>query len=323
MEKRKKKAKGPKVKGAGSVRTAKADFTKDGLLIKEWQKTPKQLLAEYCQTHNKEFKRPKYKKIACHTPGRVLVRVILNSHDKPEKDVIVVPKQGFKDEVAAGHSAALLALHKLDGARQYERKLPSPYNDAWLKLSGREKSAQETTQTFPFPCEKCSKGFKKEHGLEQHMKKEHPPIFTCVVCAMDFKKERQHTVHMSKEHPDFKEVEVKKEQKKEVKQPKPKPVDEGIENLQARSYFKSQQHRRLATEGNNKKRKDKQLRHERIKKANKDPEVMMSEKDRMYIEQVIKSTTVINEGKLCYFLIDLTIVLATTNFFQKTWTIMI
>jgi hypothetical protein len=41
--------KGAKNKGGGSVRTAKEAVEKGGVMVKEWQKIPTQMLQEYCQ----------------------------------------------------------------------------------------------------------------------------------------------------------------------------------------------------------------------------------------------------------------------------------
>ena len=169
--------KGHKQKGAGTVVVSKGELVKrDGLEIKEWQKTPKQMLKEYCQSSKRPL--PIYHQLSA-SEGKYLSQVVLKDpKDQREKDIKLVPKDlTFESLAAAEHAAALLALHKVDGTRSYEFKLPEPYRSAWLKLTGTtdrdcsSKSISVLKDTHS--CEICGKDFTKKHGLEDHKKKEH------------------------------------------------------------------------------------------------------------------------------------------------------
>ena len=176
------KRKGPKQKGAGAIVRSKGDVQANGITIKEWQRTPKQLLLQF--TQNQKRPNPLYKQARAGGPERFLFRVVLRDpKGVREKDIVVCPTKDFGDRIEAEHAAALLALHLVDGERQHEKKLPEPYRTAWLQLTGRleEASAAEEAaagaaapSTEGLTCEHCGKSFKKEHGLKQHVKREHP-----------------------------------------------------------------------------------------------------------------------------------------------------
>jgi hypothetical protein len=165
------KRRGPKQKGAGTIRKSKGEITSGGVTIKEWQRTPKQLIQQYAQSN----KRPRVQyRSARSSPGKFKILVVLPDGKNSEKDFRVTSNEEFKTKSEAEQASALLALFKLDGARQYEMKLPEPYRTAWLKLCGRDAgpSAAESTAN-EFACNFCDKTFKKEHGLTIHRKREH------------------------------------------------------------------------------------------------------------------------------------------------------
>ena len=107
--------------------------------------------------------------------------------------------QSFPDDTVAKNGAALLALHYLEPARQYDRMFPEPYKSLWQALSSKgarmktnpnAAGASASTSSKPMSararkkeeskqqahiCEKCGKAFKKAHGLATHDKREHPP----------------------------------------------------------------------------------------------------------------------------------------------------
>jgi len=165
--------------------TGKTSVTRDGLVIKEWQRTPKQLIQEWCKAQGRPPPRYVNSGGASSKPGQVLVRIVLADPKVKEKDVSLVPRDGFPDTVQAEHAVALLALQRVDAARNHEAKLPEPYRSTWLKLVGRTGAASAlaagdsgsddgVADEEPFKCAECGKAFSKEHGLEAHAKKEHP-----------------------------------------------------------------------------------------------------------------------------------------------------
>lgn len=62
-------------------------------------------------------------------------------------------------------------LHKVDGSRQHEKKLPEPYATAWLSLCGRSTASvakgkkKAGTDVKTYKCEHCGKDFKKDFAL--------------------------------------------------------------------------------------------------------------------------------------------------------------
>ena len=187
--------------------------------MKEWQKTPTLLLSQYCQ--KKKRPRPRYDRMRGGGPR---YRVVLQDPSKPgsDKDLLFTPKevrwstrcvhcarlhavspfavpQSFPDDTVAKNGAALLALHYLEPARQYDRMFPEPYKSLWQALSSKgarmktnpnAAGASASTSSKPMSararkkeeskqqahiCEKCGKAFKKAHGLATHDKREHPP----------------------------------------------------------------------------------------------------------------------------------------------------
>lgn len=102
------------------------------MLCKEWQRTPVQLLHEFCQSK---------KRRSAHFPrvrapeGRVRVRCVLPDDKNTAKDLTFCPAQDFATLDEAKHCAALLALHHVEPLRPFERKLPDPYRELWLALA--------------------------------------------------------------------------------------------------------------------------------------------------------------------------------------------
>ena len=102
----------------------------NGISMKEWQRTPMQLLAEYCKGADRRA--PRYDSVRGAPGGRHRARVVLADPKRPgsERDMLFAPDQSFPDEMGARHAAALLALLHVDRTRPHERKLPEPYASA-------------------------------------------------------------------------------------------------------------------------------------------------------------------------------------------------
>lgn len=130
--KRKKKAKGHRQKGGGTVTVSRGDLTQQGVVCKEWQRTPQQLILEYTQSQKRL--KPLYYKVKPAKEGLFRVRCILPDGKNKAKDLNFSPEQSFDSLDSAKHHAALLALHHVDPLRPFERKLPDPYKQVWLQL---------------------------------------------------------------------------------------------------------------------------------------------------------------------------------------------
>ena len=105
-------------------------MTVGSLTLKDWQRTPVQLLQEFARRDRRP--RPKYSKLRNRPgdpPGQIRFRVILQDQKKPgtDKDLLFLPSQGFKSAEEAKHAIALLALKSLAPLQPLERKLPEPY----------------------------------------------------------------------------------------------------------------------------------------------------------------------------------------------------
>jgi len=132
---------GHKQKGAGTTIVGKSEVTVKGIAMKEWQRTPQDLLLEHTKREGRP--NPKYAELSKgaahrdHGPG-VRFRVILQDPKRPgtDKDLLFMADQGSADADDAKHTVALLALHSLEGDRQHHMKLPEPYRTLWLALTG-------------------------------------------------------------------------------------------------------------------------------------------------------------------------------------------
>ncbi|GBG34645.1 ATP-dependent RNA helicase [Hondaea fermentalgiana] len=170
---------------------SRGEVTAQGMTIKEWQRTPKQLLNEFCQ--NQKRPKPIFKKAPCRDPDQFRTRVVLRDpKGKSEKDIVLCTVEGYPDVTASQHASALLALKQVDGARQHEKRLPEPFRTAWLAMGGggdtnddtkggveskRAKKAREAAEkdaaATSFDCRFCDKTFKKEHAVAIHLKQMH------------------------------------------------------------------------------------------------------------------------------------------------------
>ncbi|KAA0176650.1 hypothetical protein FNF27_01931 [Cafeteria roenbergensis] len=137
------KPRGHRQKGAGTTITSRGDVTVGAITMKEWQRTPKQLLHEWTQRDKRP--RPKFSKLRARPgddPGQIRCRVIVQDQKRPgtDKDLLFMPNQSFPDEATAQHAVALLALYQLAPLQPLERKLPEPYAAMWLAMVKQGKS---------------------------------------------------------------------------------------------------------------------------------------------------------------------------------------
>ncbi|CAK4072233.1 unnamed protein product [Aphanomyces euteiches] len=138
-----KKARGHRQKGAGTVATSLGDQVRQGVLCKEWQRTPMQLLHEYCRSVKRQQAR--YHNVHADSDTSYRVRCVLPDAKSRDKDLIFCPAQSVDTSLDdAKHCAALLALHYLEPTRPHERKLPDPYREMWLLLQPAEQKPEKT-----------------------------------------------------------------------------------------------------------------------------------------------------------------------------------
>eukprot|EP00948_MAST-09A_sp_MAST-9A-sp1_P001859 g1859.t1 len=201
--KKKRKARGHRQKGAGTVLKSRGEVTRQGLQLKEWQRTPKQLLLEYTQKEKKP--KPRYYEArsnnerqhytqsndASWQTGRqssssstmssagLRYRVVLPHPKEKSKNESFCPKESFHDKTTAEHHAALLALFTIDKTKPWERKLPEPYKSLWLNMtSGQQSKGSKNTKKnnatkTVFQCQFCQKTFKVQFALDTHQKRDH------------------------------------------------------------------------------------------------------------------------------------------------------
>ena len=100
-----------------------------GIVLKEWQRLPKTLLQEHCQS----TKAPKPEYYANARGGEHLCRVRLPDGKNKEKDVHINCPVGAPSAQDAAHRAALYALYVIGPTVQHHRKLPDLYRDLWLE----------------------------------------------------------------------------------------------------------------------------------------------------------------------------------------------
>ncbi|RHY93370.1 hypothetical protein DYB35_000319 [Aphanomyces astaci] len=111
---------------------------RQGVLCKEWQRTPMQLLQEYCRSVKRQPAH--YHNAHSDSEHTFRVRCVLSDAKSKDKDLIFCPTQSVDTTLDdAKHCAALLALLHLEPSRPHERKLPDPYREMWLVLQEEQK----------------------------------------------------------------------------------------------------------------------------------------------------------------------------------------
>ncbi|CAH0474125.1 unnamed protein product [Peronospora belbahrii] len=124
---------GHRQRGAGTVSVSKGDTLCQGVVCKEWQRTPMQLLHEFCQA--KKRRNAFYTRAKTQDMTMFRMCCVLPDVKDTEKDMRFCPEQEFKTLDEAKHCAALLALKHMEPLRPLERTLPDPYRTLWLALS--------------------------------------------------------------------------------------------------------------------------------------------------------------------------------------------
>ncbi|KDO33210.1 hypothetical protein SPRG_02022 [Saprolegnia parasitica CBS 223.65] len=128
-----KRARGHRQKGAGTVATSRGEQVRQGVSCKEWQRTPMQLLREYCQSVKRQ--QPHFHEVHTNSDAEFRIRCILPDAKSRDKDLIFCPAQSVDTSIDdAKHCAALLALYYVEPTRPHERKLPDPYRDMWIAM---------------------------------------------------------------------------------------------------------------------------------------------------------------------------------------------
>jgi hypothetical protein len=119
-----------------------------GIVVKEWQRLPAQLLHEYTQSTKRRA--PKFAKLSRRAgdPPGFRYRVIIPDQKKPgtDKDLLFIPTQACKKESEARESVALLALVHLQPTMPHEKRLPEPYAATWLASVAALKEASKPSR---------------------------------------------------------------------------------------------------------------------------------------------------------------------------------
>ncbi|CAI5735499.1 unnamed protein product [Hyaloperonospora brassicae] len=128
---------GHRQRGAGTVSVSKQDALQQGVLCKEWQRTPMQLLQAFCQA--KKRRSAFYARAKSRNDTKFRMRCVLPDGKDRGHDLTFCPEQEFEKLDEAKHCAALLALKHVEPLRPYERKLPDPYRGLWLILGSSDR----------------------------------------------------------------------------------------------------------------------------------------------------------------------------------------
>eukprot|EP00946_MAST-07B_sp_MAST-7B-sp1_P000372 g372.t1 len=139
-----KRSRGHRQKGGGTVMKSRGDITVSGVVMKEWQRTPKQLLHEWTQKQKRP--RPQYQMRPAKPPSHHRVSTYLLDKKNKERSLRFTPDQSFPTLLQAQHAAALMSLKGIDASIPHERKLPEPFRTMWLELVGRS-GVKEVTMT--------------------------------------------------------------------------------------------------------------------------------------------------------------------------------
>jgi hypothetical protein len=118
--------------GAGGAAVAGAG-AEGGIVLKEWQRLPKQLLQQYCD--RAKLPRPRY--TGGQGPGGVCKAAVWLNNPKDatgKSDRRFQPPDGAATAQDAQHRAALHALFGVEPSVQHQLKLPEPYRTIWLEL---------------------------------------------------------------------------------------------------------------------------------------------------------------------------------------------
>ena len=114
---------------------SRGDITVSGVVMKEWQRTPKQLLHEWTQKQKRP--RPQYQTRPAKPASHHRVSAYLLDKKNKERSLRFTPDQSFPTVLQAQHAAALMSLKGIDASIPHERKLPEPFRTMWLELVGR------------------------------------------------------------------------------------------------------------------------------------------------------------------------------------------
>jgi len=126
-----------------------------GVVLKEWQRTPKKLVEEWCQKQKRP--RPQYRLAGPQKEGSGKTKQMGSSRGgggvrswltlpdpkDPTKSLKFLTDQRFAEQLEAEHASALLALLHLGPELPRERVLPEPFRSMWLQLTGRQGQSKE------------------------------------------------------------------------------------------------------------------------------------------------------------------------------------
>nr|CCA19937.1 ATPdependent RNA helicase putative [Albugo laibachii Nc14] len=138
---------------------------KQGVICKEWQRTPMQLLSEYCQS--KQRKLPKYIEAKCSDESKFRMRCVLYDGKNPALNLSFCSEQEYNTQDEAKHASALLGLFYLQPGLPLERKLPDPFRALWLSLTdqkdGKSLEGGQLTTDRKHACKADAEQEKRKH----------------------------------------------------------------------------------------------------------------------------------------------------------------
>ena len=284
----KKKPRGHRQKGAGSTLTSRGDITVSGVVIKEWQRTPKQLLHEWTQKQKRP--RPRYEQRPAKPAHMHRVSVYLADPKKKERSLRFTPDQSFPTLLQAQHAGALMSLQGIDPSIPHERKLPEPFRTMWLELVGR--SGEPEVKLTKKQLKKAKAAAKREamkaKSQSLNIKKSVPDESTA---------EGRNQASAS-DNLEEKDSITKKEPSSSSQKPLPvdfTPKGRGAGapthavSLTTSQKYASRYERRQAHEAKDAARAAKKREREKKIRDNPNAAVVMSESNRMYVQEILAS----------------------------------
>jgi len=293
-------------KNKSQVIRSRGPVTAHGVTVQEWQRTPKQLLNEACQSLKRP--RPQFRRAPCRAEGRFRARLVLpDPRNVSEKDIVLCPVEDFETRMEAENAAALLGLHALDPSRPHERRLPEPYRSAWLALTGnsnskdaqapskakKKSSGNSEAAEAQYACRFCGKAFKKEHAEKGHVKQMHAEDVAAELKAQEDEDESVKDDEVGDGDGetdslfDF-SADRRKVAESASTSSNSSPKKEAF-TVTKQGKFSNKYERRVHEEKRQQDRRVKNRKREQIKESNPYVQVFMSDEHRNFVEKVIKS----------------------------------
>ncbi|GAB5359363.1 hypothetical protein AAMO2058_000537600 [Amorphochlora amoebiformis] len=126
----------------GGVVASRGPREINGVVIREHERFPKQLIHEYCQRQKRP--KPRYQRCRCDVKDMFRSRIVLPDSKNESKDIVFEPQEPRSSLHESDQYAALLALHHVSPTLPLHKRMPQPYALAWKSMGSKE--SQVTTE---------------------------------------------------------------------------------------------------------------------------------------------------------------------------------